>query len=568
MTTWTLGLGLSHDSSGCLLADDEPVVGVQLERLTRLKYDGRKDKVGLLIRYLLETAGITIGEVDRIAVSYPNVDLPQRLLVGGLDLGADNVLHVGHHLAHAYSAFGPSGFDQAAVLVVDGHGDPYHEQDEDQLCTGPELRRRLTERLSVPDDTRVPPRFESESIYRFTRTGEPELLYRGHLSFGRRTGHTPLLFDPLGIGQNYRQVAAWLFGTGKSAGKVMGLASYAKESLDLPPAYVTSPDGAPVLTDAWKAAVRDAIFADPAVTRDHEWAAGLAGHVQAATEDLLLDLVRRALLLASSSSLCMAGGVALNATTNGRIEREEGVTGFYVQPASSDAGLSVGAALAARHAATGRIPDRQPVRDSWGRRYPQTEIAAAIGRHGDLEQVPADDTVDFVAERLAAGDVVGWFEGGAELGPRALGHRSIVADPRSPAMRDHLNLEVKKREWFRPFAPAVLAEHVADWFEPGGASRFMLSTTLVREDRRQQVPAVTHVDGTARVQVLASGEGSFRRLVEAFHRRTGVPMVLNTSFNGAGEPIVETPEDAVRAFDSINLAFLFLDGVVVRRRMT
>lgn len=393
------------------------------------------------------------------------------------------------------------------------------------------------------------------------------MLYRGHLTFGRRTGYTPLLFDPLGIGQNYRQVSAWLFGTGKSAGKVMGLASYAKELPDLPPAYVLASDGSPVLTDTWKAAVRDAIAADPAVVRDHEWAAGLAGYVQAATEDLLLELVRRAIRLASSTSLCMAGGVALNATTNGRIEREEGLTGFYVQPASSDAGLSVGAALAARHAATGRIPARQPVRDSWGRRYTGAEVTAAIDRHDHLERVPVDDAVEIVAERLAAGDVVGWFEGGAELGPRALGHRSIVADPRPPTMRDRLNREVKKREWFRPFAPAVLAEHVGDWFEPGGASRFMLSTTLVREDRRQQVPAVTHVDGTARVQVVRSGEGQFRRLVEALHRRTGVPMVLNTSFNGAGEPIVETPEDAIRAFDAMDLPLLFLDGVLVRRRV-
>lgn len=127
-----------------------------MERLTRHKYDGRKGKVGLLVNYLLGSAGIGIGALDRIAVSYPNVDLPQRLLIGGLDLGADNVLHVGHHLAHAYSAFGPSGFDEAAVLVVDGHGDPYHEQDEDQIQSGPEVRRRLTTRLATPDDTRVP----------------------------------------------------------------------------------------------------------------------------------------------------------------------------------------------------------------------------------------------------------------------------------------------------------------------------------------------------------------------------------------------------------------------------
>lgn len=565
MTSWTLGLGLSHDSSGCLFADDEPIVGVQLERLTRHKYDGRKSEMARLVNYLLDVAGIGVDDLDTVAVSYPNADLPGRLQVGGLDLGAGNVLHVGHHLAHAYSAFGSSGLDEAAVLVVDGHGDPYYEEDQDQLYSGPEMLRRLTARLTAPDDTFAAPRFESESIYRFTRTGSPELLHRGHLTFGRRTGYTPLLFDPLGIGQNYRQVSAWLFGTGKSAGKVMGLASYAKEPLDLPPTFLAGPDGTPVLTDTWKAAVRDVLAADPTIVRDHEWAAGLAGYVQAATEELLLDLVRRAIRLSGTSALCMAGGVALNATTNGRIEREEGLSAFYVQPASSDAGLAIGAALAARHLQTGRIPARQPVRDSWGRRYSPTEVAAAIGRHPEMERLPIEDPVGMVAERLAAGEVIGWFEGGAELGPRALGHRSLVADPRSLGMRDHLNRNIKKREWFRPFAPAVLVERFEDWFQPGGASRFMLSTTLVRRDRRGQVPAITHVDGTARVQVVSPGEGEFRRLIEEFHRRTGVPMILNTSFNAAGEPIVETPEDALRAAEAMGISLLYLDGILVRR---
>ncbi|MBA3278347.1 MAG: hypothetical protein H0U22_06440 [Geodermatophilaceae bacterium] len=539
-------------------------MGVQLERLTRVKYDGRKSKVGQLVSYLLDTAGILVADLDVIAVSYPSVDLPSRLHVGGLDLGASNVLHVGHHLAHAYSAFGPSGFSDSAVLVVDGHGDPYFEDSEDMMRWGPDVRQRLAERSAAADNTCMAPRFETESIYRFTRDEPPILLHRGYLAFGRRTGYTPLLFDPLGIGQNYRQVAAWLFGTGKSAGKVMGLAPYATEPLPLPPSFVSSVDRHPTLTDEWKAEIRSALAADPTLIRDHGWAAALAGYIQSATEQLMLDLAHRAVALSESTSLCMAGGVALNATTNGRIERELHLTGFYVQPASSDAGLSVGAASAACHKTTGRTPAWQPAHDAWGRRYSADEVSLAVNRHPDVQRLAPGD-IAAVAEHLAAGDVVGWFEAGSELGPRALGHRSILADPRPAGMRDRLNLEIKHREWFRPFAPAVLEEFIDDWFEPGGAGRFMLSTTQVLPHRRAHVPAITHVDGSSRVQVLRRGEGEFRRLVEAFYKLTGIPMVLNTSFNVAGEPIVESPQDALKAFQAMKLDLLVLDGLLLGR---
>lgn len=564
MAEWILGLELSHDSSGVLLRDGSPFSGVQLERITRIKHDGRKDQIYRVVEYLLDAAGIGVSDLDLVGVSDPYMELPQHLRSGAIDLSAENVLHVGHHLAHAYSAFGPSGNRDATVLVVDGHGDYYYENKEDRFAWGPEVAKEVLDSYRTPVDTSIAPSYETESVYSFDRYNPPVLLSRGYMRFGRRRGYTRLHWDPLAIGQNYRQVAEWLFGTGKAAGKVMGLASYATDARSFSPCFIDT-DGGKVLVDDWKAEIRHAMSEEPDLPADHEWAADLAGHVQAATEELMLDLVRSALETGSSRALCMAGGVALNATTNGRIEREVGAASFFVQPASSDCGLALGAAGAVRHVTSGRVPDGQPPEDSWGRKYSRAEVLAAIDSFGSEGWRVSNPPLGYVADRLSTGAVAGWFDGGSELGPRALGHRSILADPRPADMRDRLNLQIKNREWFRPFAPAVLEEHVPDWFDPGGTSLYMLSTTTIRQDRRAAVPAVTHVDGTARAQVLPPSSGAFRSVVEHFLAVTGVPIVLNTSFNLAGEPIVETPHDALDAFRRMPLDLLYIDGMVVER---
>lgn len=566
MTRWVLGLGFSHDASGYLLADGEPVVGIQLERLTRVKHDDRLAEASRLIAYLTSAAGVSVDALDGIGVSAPYLRSSEQVKSSPVDLLADNVLHVGHHLAHAYSAFGPSGLAHAAVLVVDGHGDAYYESTCDQLESGPAVARRIEKSDAGIADTTVAPRFECESIYRFDRHGYA-LLYRNYLRFGRRISSTFGWGDTLGIGMNYADVATWLFGSRHASGKVMGLAPLAAaQPMDLPPAFRRS-GGAPELDDRWKAQVRLELQRSPDLAQDERWAAALASYIQLATQDLLLDLAQRSVGLAQSPNLCLAGGVALNATTNGRISRELVAGSLFVQPASSDAGLAIGAALAADHALHGEIRGRQPSSDSLGRRYTESEVEHAIAASPDTyELTRGHEALELAASRIAAGAVIGWFEGGSEFGPRALGHRSILADPRRPGMKDHLNLTVKKREGFRPFAASALSGHVSYWFRARPDDRFMVTTYALLPEKVDLVPAVAHVDGSTRLQVLHETDGPFGVLIGIFHRMTGVPMILNTSFNEAGNPIVETPSEALRAWSGMKLDGLWMDGRYLQMR--
>jgi carbamoyltransferase len=260
--------------------------------------------------------------------------------------------------------------------------------------------------------------------------------------------------------------------------------------------------------------------------------------------------------------LCLAGGVALNCSMNGRILASGRVGGLFVQPAAGDAGCSLGAALLA--AAEGGEPAWRMEHASLGPGTDDDEAERAL-REAGLVFERVDDPAAAAAELVADGLVVGWAQGRLEFGPRALGNRSILADPRDPDMHRRVN-EAKQREQWRPLAPSVLEEEAGEWFELGSPSPFMLLAVPVREERRAEVPAVVHVDGTARPQTVGrSAEPRYRALIAAFARETGVPLVLNTSFNGRGEPIVRTPREAVGTFLRARLDALVIGGLVARR---
>jgi len=559
VSDYTLGLGFSHDASAVLLRDGIPVVGVQLERITGRKHDGDRSGAGALLDYVLGAAGISLDDVSVIGAYVPYVGVVDDLRLGPLDLAEPRVLHVSHHLAHAYSAFGPSPFEAATVLVVDGNGDALFGDQGDGVRTGPEYAAAVS--ALGDQDLSVAPGFETETAYAFSRDGW-EVLFKNTMRFSRRTTSTGRWTDLLSVGLDYGQVAEWLFGSRHAAGKVMGLAPYAHDAAAYP-ASVGLDAGRLLLDDVWKVQVRSRIAQDPEVVHRFDWAAQLAGFAQHECQRAMLALVHRAVGLGRSPDLCLAGGVALNAIANSLISREVATGRMYVQPACSDAGLSLGAALAADHSASGRIRGAQPPRDSLGRRYSAADVDRALAEHPDLVVARCPDPVAAAAERLAAGGVVALFDGGSEFGPRALGHRSILADPRRRYMRDHLNTTVKRREVFRPFAPAVLAELADDWFEVDGPADLMLFTAQVRPGRRELIPAVTHVDGSARLQAVPADDTPYRRLIEGFHRLTQVPLLLNTSFNDAGAPIVETPEQALAAFERMHLDALYLQGRLV-----
>jgi carbamoyltransferase len=296
----------------------------------------------------------------------------------------------------------------------------------------------------------------------------------------------------------------------------------------------------------------------------------LAGSVQAALEEALLYLVQHVRELCGSENLCYAGGVALNSVANERIIRESGFKSVYIMPAAEDSGTSIGAAYYGLWQLTQHNSQRPILHDAPGRSYSSAEVSAALEAREDVRVVYSTDVLSDAIELLCDGKIIGWFDGGSELGPRALGQRSILCDPRQPDAKETLNRRVKMRESFRPFAPAVLLEEAGKWFEFGDTtpkSPFMLRVVKVNPERKDDVPAIVHVDGTGRVQTLTrANNGRFYELVKQFYEKTGVPILLNTSFNRMGQPIIETPTDAIECLLNTGLdCCVFEDRIVFKK---
>jgi carbamoyltransferase len=301
--------------------------------------------------------------------------------------------------------------------------------------------------------------------------------------------------------------------------------------------------------------------------------ADIAASIQRVTEDILLAMVRYLHERTGLRRLCMARGVALNCVANARILREGPFEEIFIQPNAGDGGGALGAALWAYHTVFGHPRKFVMEHAYWGRAYTPAEVRTALERAGvAFKEAPDEDTlIDWTVERLLEGRVVGWFQGRLEWGPRALGHRSILADPRRPDMKDRVNVLIKFREPYRPFAPSVAAEAAPRFFDGGSAigqypARFMLYTVPVRSSAWDRIPAVTHVDGSSRIQTVTSAwEPLYDRLIRRFGEATGIPVVLNTSFNLKGEPIVCSPEDALSTFFRSGLEVLVIDRFIVEK---
>lgn len=554
---WVLGIGSSHNGAVCLLRGDELVVAIQEERLVREKRAWHPAGcASLAIAYCLDSAGIAAADLTAIGVctrahlgSLDDVYLNPQLRPAANDI---RVTSISHHLGHAVAAFATSGFDSAAVLVVDGSGSPWLELSPGERdVVLPCQRTRVASEGSVCETASM-----YEAVDRSLRPIEKHVAARRAET---AVGMTPFF----SIGRLFENVGRQIFGERLDGpGKVMGLAPYGVPTIPIEDFFVIDGD---------EIAFRDDV---PGRFRHNErWPlhqreyADLAASVQQAFEHALLWLVQRVRRRLSSPRLCYTGGVALNSIANERLIRESGFDDVFIMPAAEDSGTAIGAAYHALWQFAPRRDRRRQVHDTAGRVYMPAEIDAAIERHPAAPVCRTTaDVIAEAAELLAHGSILGWFQGGSELGPRALGNRSILADPRDAEMKDRLNARVKFREPFRPYAPAVLLEHASDWFETRSAadeSPFMLRVLQVRPEQRSRIPAVVHVDGTARVQtVSASHAPRLHALLTAFHRRTGIPILLNTSLNAAGDPIVETPDDALWL-----LHFTELDGLVLDTRL-
>jgi carbamoyltransferase len=583
-----------HDAAAALVCDGQIVAAAQEERFSRKKHDSRFPRQAL--QYCLSEAGIGLDEVDLVAfydkpflkferlletylafaprgfesfkMAIP-VWLREKLFLKDLlqeqlkqhrpDFDWDQRLVFSeHHLSHAASAFFPSPYSSAAVLTLDGVG----EWATSSLALGRENRLEVIKEIHFPHSL--------------------GLLYS---AFTYYTG----------------------FKVNSGEYKLMGLAPYGE------PRYATvildklidlKPDGSFRLNlDYFNYCVGltmtngrfDRLFGQPPRTPEQlltRFHMDIAASVQKVTEEIMLRMTRAIARDTGERNLCLAGGVALNCVANGKILRDGKFDGIWIQPAAGDAGGSVGAALCAYH-----LYKDQPRRahsgldgmsgSYLGPQFEQREVEQRLRAAGAKFSVVGDaDVISQAADALAAQKAVGWFQGRMEFGPRALGARSILADPRSPSMQKMLNLKVKYRESFRPFAPAVLREDLAQWFELDCDSPYMLLVAGVQPKLRRamtesekklfgidqlnvprsQIPAVTHIDYSARVQTVHRDTNPrFHALISAFKQRTGCPVLVNTSFNVRGEPIVCTPEDAFRCFMGSEIDTLVIGNCVLQK---
>ncbi len=583
-------LGISayyHDSAACIVRDGQIVAAAQEERFSRKKHDERFPRNA--VQFVLKQAECAVGELDAVIFYDKPFQKFNRLLETYLafapkgftsfvrampvwlseklwlsDILADELQYDGpilfteHHESHAASAFFPSPFERAVIVTVDGVG----EYATTSIALGEKNRVTILQEQHFPHSL--------------------GLLYSAFTYF---TG----------------------FKVNSGEYKLMGLAPYGvprfadtikRELLELRDdgsfkmnmAYFNYAAGLTMTNDRFAS-----LFGGPRRTPESpltQREMDLAASVQSVTEEVMLNIVRHAKSLTGEQNLCLAGGVALNCVANGKILRSGLFDSMWIQPAAGDAGGALGAALIAEYHHFGaerivRTPDSQSG-SYLGTEYRDEEIEQILLKTKSpyKKYSGSAELCRETASLLAEGKVIGWFQGKMEFGPRALGNRSILGDARSPEMQKTMNLKIKYRESFRPFAPSVLAEHAGEWFDLPSDSPYMLQVAdvlpkhrialkaeekvvsgLAQLDRvRSSIPAVTHIDHSARVQTVHRETNPlYHQLISDFHALTGCPVIVNTSFNVRGEPIVESPEDALRCFLRTEMDILVMGNLMLRK---
>jgi carbamoyltransferase len=553
---YVLGTGLSHDGSACLLKDGRVCLAIEKERITRHKHDGGNDTAA--IQYCLDAAGISISDIT-LVVQNANFGMFKQgnawwgspRLIGEVE----HVVTISHHLAHAYSAIGTSQFKESAVMVIDGCGNSLDDciDLEDGIITEhppAELRHLYFEKDSyyIFKDNKVTPVMKD-----FSQWGA---VIKNYPMYPNTTLHS--------IGGLYLSASMYIFSGFEDPGKLMGLAPYGRpgiydfEVFDLR-------EGRSYVRYDWMHQFDRPCHNYDEFKQNFQYYADIAYWIQREVERAILYVFNSRFELAPSDSVAYAGGVALNAVANRRILTETKFKDVYIQPAAGDNGVAMGCA----YYGWMEVLKRERVLHNGsmylGKTYQENAINEALARHSSsLQYFAGEDQIGKTAELLAKGKIVGWFQGGAEFGPRALGHRSILADPRKPEIRDFINAHIKFREDFRPFAPSVLLEDASIYFDCDYESPFMILVAPVKPEWRNVIPSVTHEDQSARIQTVTRiSSPKYYELLCAFKRITGISVLLNTSFNRRGMPIVETPEQAIRFFLDCEMDVLVLDNYLI-----
>ena len=592
-------LGVSayyHDSAACLLKDGEIIAAAQEERFTRKKHDASFPSCA--IKYCLREAGISPSEIDNV-VFYEKPFLKfERLLEtylafapkgfasfakamplwlkeklfqkaaiikelqGSLDSDLDwreRLLFSEHHLSHAASAFYPSPFESAAVLTLDGVG----EWTTTSIAVGKGSKLSVTKEIHFPHSLGL--LYSAFTYYTGFKVNSGEYKVMGLAPYGEPR-YADLIKE-----------------------KLIAIAEDGSFHLDM--SYF---DYATSLTMTNKKFA--ALFGGPPRKSETELTQremDLAASIQKVTEEVVVQMARNIAKETGERNLCLAGGVALNCVANGILLREKIFDNIWIQPAAGDAGGALGAALSAWHLHHRSERKLSTKRDAMkgaylGPEFSDEEIEAELSTCGaKFEKFSEDELIEKVATALAEEKAIGWMQGRMEFGPRALGGRSIIADPRSPIMQRQLNLKVKYRESFRPFAPSVLREDVSEWFDHETDSPYMLLVADVQQDKRRvitdeesalfgidrlniirsSVPAITHVDYSARIQTVHSDTNPrYHAIISKFKEKTGCPLVVNTSFNVRGEPIICTPKDAFKCFMGTELDILAIGNYILVKK--
>ena len=548
-----IGVSASHDASACLMIDGVTKYAVQLERLTRKKHDGVPYlHASDAINYCLNAGRLSRKDIRAFAFNIQAlipeyIGLSQPIADKGFksfDPFDERAVFVSHHLAHAFAAFLSSPFEQATVFIADGSGGSTVESD-DLILTGPEFGAYVNQKLTCK------PALHVQSTYIFTRQSY-QLVNREYApSFNTRCGSSSL-------GEAYASASQYIFGHWNEGGKVMGLAPYGSADRYGPTLLERDCNGNLQFHARWKTGECQATgLKDPMAYKD------LAARLQRDLEIALIDRFKNAIRKTGITNVVYSGGLALNSVANQKIATESGVTNLFILPASSDAGISIGSAAAANFKFHKAIASTSTYSDYLGYKYQDHDYEAAVEAYKPYIKVE-NASLDLIVEKLIAGNIIGWFEGQSEFGPRALGHRSILADPRSKDTWTYINKRVKFREDFRPFAPVVTEEDASKYFDVKGPCPYMLKVVPVRHKYRERLAAITHVDGSARIQTVSkSSHPSLHSLLKRFGEQSGVPILINTSLNVKGQPIVETPIEAIELLLSTHLDLLILAGKII-----
>lgn len=578
-----------HGFSGVVCLDGKITVATSLERLTRVKNDillpisrtdletfgwksspeiyqedldlpfdldrdysavdfGKLEKFNLLLNYLLDAGGITFDAVDCVAYSYRH-NASARKFFKERNPNIEFVVPE-HHYSHACQAFLPSPFEEAAIMVVDGQGVPLARTGGDQLSGC--LAYGKGNSIDVLRD--LPVKNSLGGMY---------AAFTKKIGFETNEEGKTMGLAPYG-GPDYYDMLRKELKFDTKEFNVRNLHKLIKRGFRPEEVLYELPAYAAFLRKFKRRAKREEI------TDEHK---NLAFAVQKVTEDVMIYLADWLHEKTGSKNLCVAGGVGLNCVANYQVLHKSKFTNIFIHPSSGDNGLAVGQALHVYNQLWGNPRTYIATTDSLGKSYSEEHIRLAVKAHQDDEGISTrefsnlHELYNVMAAAIEAGWITSWYQGRSEFGPRALGNRSIIADPRRHDMKDILNSRVKFRESFRPFTPSVLAERANEFFEMDVESPFMLLAAFVKPGKAELIPAVTHVDNTARVQTVTRNINErYYDLIDAFDRRTGIPMVLETSFNVAGEPIVETPEDAIKCFLSTDIDVLCIDRFLMSKK--